>query len=135
MAMTEVHGRARLVRDYSPVRPVLADGARLGQVFLNLLLNAVQSLSAGPPEENEIRVTLQPEGQGFVTIEIKDTGHGIAPCNLERIFEPFFTTKPPGLGTGLGLSISQSIVHGMMGQLSVESELGRGSRFRVRLPA
>jgi PAS domain S-box-containing protein len=135
MAMTELGGRARLIRDYSPVRPILADGARLGQVFLNLLVNAVQSLTEGPPDKNEIRVTLQPDGVGYVSIEIKDTGQGIAPGDLERVFEPFFTTKPPGMGTGLGLSISQSIVHGMMGQLTVESELGKGSSFRVRLPA
>jgi signal transduction histidine kinase len=134
MAMTEVAGRARLIRDYSPVRPVLADGARLGQVFLNLLLNAAQAL-VDDAVAHEIRITLRPEEAKLVRIDITDTGHGIHPANMQRIFEPFFTTKPPGIGTGLGLSISQSIVHGMKGRLTVESEVGRGSTFCVRLPS
>jgi signal transduction histidine kinase len=134
MAMTEVAGRARLVRDYTPVRPVLADRARLGQVFLNLLLNAAQALVDGE-STHEIRVTLRSEEAKLVRIEIADTGHGIDPAHMQRIFEPFFTTKPPGIGTGLGLSISQSIVHGMKGRLTVESEIGRGSTFCVRLPS
>ncbi len=133
MAMNELKDRARVVRDYSPVPPVVADGARLGQVFLNLLLNAAQALDEGDPSANEVRVTLRAEGER-IRVEIADSGHGIAPEIRGRIFEPFFTTKPAGIGTGLGLSISQTIVNGMHGELTVESEPGSGATFVVILP-
>jgi PAS domain S-box-containing protein len=134
MAMNELKDRARLVRDYGRVPPVVADGARLGQVFLNLLLNAAQSLSEGSPDDHEVRIVLRTDGTDRVRIEVTDTGQGIAPEIIDRIFEPFFTTKPVGIGTGLGLSICQSIVTSMNGQLTVESAKGRGSTFRVILP-
>jgi PAS domain S-box-containing protein len=134
MSMNELTGRARLVRDYAVVRPVVADRARLGQVFLNLLLNAAQSFEEGDRERNEIRVVLREEGEGHVAISITDTGQGIAPETLERIFDPFFTTKPAGVGTGLGLSICRSILDTMQGTLSVESRVGAGSTFLVKLP-
>jgi PAS domain S-box-containing protein len=134
MAMNELRDRARLVRDYSPIPEVVADGARLGQVFLNLLLNAAQALGEGRPIDNEVRVVLRSDGDR-VRIEIADSGHGIEPEILGRIFEPFFTTKPAGIGTGLGLSICQSIVANMQGELTVVSQVGRGATFRVSLPA
>ena len=134
MAMNELKGRGGLVRDYAPVPSVVADGARLGQVFLNLLLNAAQALPEGSPHDNEVCVVLRPEGSDRIRFEIKDTGHGIAPDILGRIFEPFFTTKPIGIGTGLGLSICQSIVKGMNGELTVKSQPGEGSTFSVVLP-
>jgi signal transduction histidine kinase len=134
MAMNELKDRARLVRDYAPVPPVVADGARLGQVFLNLLLNAAQALTEGSPNDHEVRVVLRADGPDRIRVEVTDTGQGIAPDIIHRIFEPFFTTKPVGVGTGLGLSICQSIVASMSGQLTVESQLGRGSTFRVQLP-
>jgi PAS domain S-box-containing protein len=134
MAMNELKDRARLVRDYGPVPPVVADGARLGQVFLNLLLNAAQALTDGSPAQNEVRVVLRADGPDRIRVEVTDTGPGIPPENIDRIFEPFFTTKPIGIGTGLGLSICQSIVTSMNGQLTVESEPGRGATFRVLLP-
>jgi len=134
MAMNELKGRGGLVRDYTPIPSVVADGARLGQVFLNLLLNAAQALPEGSPHDNEVCVVLRPEGSDRIRFEIKDTGHGIAPEILGRIFEPFFTTKPIGIGTGLGLSICQSIVKGMNGELTVKSQPGEGSTFSVVLP-
>jgi PAS domain S-box-containing protein len=134
MAMNELRDRARLVRDYAPVPPVVADGARLGQVFLNLLLNAAQALADGPPKEHEVRIVLRSDVPERIRVEITDTGQGIPPDIQHRIFEPFFTTKPVGIGTGLGLSICQSIVTSMNGQLTVESAPGRGSTFRVLLP-
>jgi PAS domain S-box-containing protein len=135
MAMTEIGARARLVRDYTAVPPVLADSARLGQVLLNLLLNAAQSLTEDDGKAHEIRVTLEPEGSSHVRMAIADSGHGIAPEHMDRIFEPFFTTRAPGVGTGLGLSISRSIVHAMNGELTARSVLGQGSTFELRLPS
>jgi len=135
MAMNELKDRARIVRDYSPVPAVVADSARLGQVFLNLLLNAAQAMAEtdSSQSENEVRVTLRPDGDR-IRVEITDSGHGIAPDIIGRVFEPFFTTKPVGIGTGLGLSISQTIVMSMQGELTVESEPGRGATFAVLLP-
>jgi PAS domain S-box-containing protein len=133
MAMTELDNRARIIRDFSVVPHVMADGAQLGQVFLNLLLNAAQALPEGRGTENEVRVTVGADAER-VWIEISDTGRGIAAEVRDRIFDPFFTTKPVGIGSGLGLPICQTIVSSMNGEITVESELGRGSRFRVYLP-
>jgi len=113
---------------------VVADEARLGQVFLNLLVNAAHALPEGRSESNEIRISLFSLGPDKVRIEISDTGHGIPKTLLGRIFEPFFTTKPAGVGMGLGLSISQSIIAGLRGELAVESEEGRGTTFRITVP-
>ncbi|HHH39470.1 MAG TPA: HAMP domain-containing histidine kinase, partial [Sedimenticola sp.] len=85
-------------------------------------------------ESTRLNHELMPPGD-YVVIELKDTGHGIAPENLGKIFEPFFTTKEVGKGTGLGLSVSYFIIHeNHGGSLSVDSEPGRGSRFVIRLP-
>ncbi len=132
--MNELRERARLVRDYAPVPAVLADGPRLGQVFLNLLLNAAQALPEGASENHVVRVVLRQDPDQIVRVEISDSGCGIAPDLVDRIFEPFFTTKPIGVGTGLGLSICQSIVMSMNGRITVESVPGRGSTFRVLFP-
>ncbi len=136
VAMNELKGRARVIRDFGPVPRVVADSARLGQLFLNLLLNAAQALSDQARDKNEVRIVLRADPGGQARVEISDTGQGIAPDIIGRIFEPFFTTKPFGVGTGLGLSICQSIVTSMGGELTVESTLGHGSTFRVvlRLP-
>ena len=134
MAMGEIRHRARLVRDYAPVPQVTADGSRLGQVFLNLLVNAAQAIPEGGADGNEIRLRIH-SSERSVVVEIQDTGQGMAPAMLDRIFEPFFTTKSQGMGLGLGLAISHSMVAELGGELTVESEPGRGSTFRVRLPA
>ena len=112
-----------------------ANEARLVQVFLNLLVNAAQALPDGHAEENEIRVTTDPGADGSVIVEVSDTGTGIPPEVMERLFEPFFTTKAIGQGTGLGLPICRNIVEGLGGRITVQSELGKGSTFRVTLPA
>jgi PAS domain S-box-containing protein len=134
MAWNEIRHRARLVKDFGPVAPVLGNESRLGQVILNLLVNAAHAIPEGNAENHEIRVRTLAEGNR-VCLEVRDSGTGISPENLERIFNPFFTTKPIGQGTGLGLSICQNIVKALGGELTVESKLGKGSVFRVVLPS
>jgi PAS domain S-box-containing protein len=134
MAWNEIRHRARLEKDLAPVPPVRATEARLGQVFLNLLVNAAHAIPEGHVDANVIRVCVRLASPKRVAVEIRDTGSGIAPENLRRVFDPFFTTKPPGVGTGLGLSICHGIVASLGGEIAVESEVGRGSTFRVLLP-
>src|SRR5690606_36103792 len=110
-----------------------ADEARLGQVFINLLINAAQALPEGDTAMHEIRLTTSTDSQGRAVIEVSDTGTGIPAEVVERIFDPFFTTKPVGIGTGLGLSICHTIVTGMGGEIVVESQPGSGTTFRVVL--
>jgi signal transduction histidine kinase/CheY-like chemotaxis protein len=133
VAWGELRKRAQLVRDLAPVAPVLGDEARLSQVFLNLVLNAVQSISGGRPEEHQIRVSTRTLPDGRVAVEVQDTGGGIAPDHLPRIFDPFFTTKEPGRGTGLGLSICHAVISSLGGRIDVESTVGKGSTFTVVL--
>ncbi len=137
LASAEIRHRARLVKAYGDNVPAVhGNHSRLGQVFLNLLVNAVQSLpSDGDAEQHEIRVTTRPHADGRVVVEISDTGAGIAPELMGRIFDPFFTTKAPGTGTGLGLSICHNLITAMGGELHVQSDLGRGTTFQVLLPA
>jgi signal transduction histidine kinase len=133
MTSHELRMRARVVKDYKADRPVLGDVGRLMQVFVNLIVNAAQAITA-PYEVSEVKVSTWVDGE-CVVAEVRDTGQGIPEHFLGRLFEPFFTTKPRGVGTGLGLSISRSIVESLRGDIAVESRLGVGSAFRVRLPA
>jgi PAS domain S-box-containing protein len=103
--------------------------AQINQVFLNLIINAAQSIVL----KGEVNISTGCE-RDQVWVAIQDNGTGVLPENRRRLFEPFFTTKPVGQGTGLGLSLSQSIVQRHMGRIEVESESGRGSVFRVILP-
>src|SRR5579872_3064849 len=135
MAQTELRHRARVVRRFEPVPPIRGHGDRLGQVFLNLLVNAAQSIPEGAAEKNEVTVVARTDGAGRAVVEIRDTGAGIPSDVLPRILDPFFTTKPVGQGTGLGLSICHGIVTGLGGEILVESAVGKGSVFRVILPA
>jgi signal transduction histidine kinase len=133
MARNQIEHRARLRKLYGEVHSVFGDRSALGQVLLNLLLNAVQAMPEGRADSNEI--TLRTYMQGTtVTVEVGDTGAGISPQVLPHIFDPFFTTKPIGEGTGLGLAVSCRIVTDHGGRIDVESEVGRGSVFRVALP-
>ncbi|MFY1828945.1 ATP-binding protein, partial [Myxococcus fulvus] len=133
IAMGELRPRAKLVRDYGDVTWVEGNEARLAQVFLNLLINAAQALPEGRAEQNEVRLVTRGGADGWVVAEVRDTGSGISPESLGRIFDPFYTTKPVGVGTGLGLSLCHAYVTAMGGTISVESELGKGSVFRVSL--
>jgi signal transduction histidine kinase len=129
----EAKYRAQLVLDFGEVPQVFSDANRLSQVFLNLLVNAAHSIHSGTLDENLIRVTTKHLGD-TVEVLVSDTGQGISEDVLPRIFDPFFTTKEPGEGTGLGLSIARDIVRSLGGEISVSSELGRGSTFKVTLP-
>jgi PAS domain S-box-containing protein len=136
IAENEIRHRARLVKSFGEVPAVEASESRLGQVFLNLVVNAAQAIAEGSAARNEVRVSSAFDAAtGRVVVEVADTGAGIAPEHLSRIFDPFFTTKPVGVGTGLGLSICHRIVTALGGEIAVESEVGKGSRFRVFLPA
>jgi PAS domain S-box-containing protein len=107
---------------------------QIGQVLLNLLINAVQAIeSTGRREGGRIVVDTRLIGS-FVAISVSDNGPGIAPEHRDRLFDPFFTTKPVGEGTGLGLATSHGIVSGHGGRIEVESRLGEGSCFRILLP-
>jgi signal transduction histidine kinase len=130
----DVRARARLVTQLEEVPWVMAEEGRLGQVVLNLLLNAVQAIPEGRPDAHEIRVRTLPDEAGDAVIEVSDTGAGIPEHLLPRIFEPFFTTKPVGQGAGLGLSIAQGIVSSFGGTIVVDSQEGRGTTVRVILP-
>jgi PAS domain S-box-containing protein len=134
MSHNEIRHRAQLVKSFTGVPPVDGNESRLGQVFLNILINAAHSIPEGRIDNNEIRVSTHLDRKGNVVIEIQDTGSGIKPETLQRIFDPFFTTKPVGVGTGLGLSICRSIVSAHGGEIEVQSEVGKGSLFRVILP-
>ncbi len=135
LAWNEIRHRARLVKEYDDVPPIVANEARLGQVFLNLLVNAAQALQVGAASENVIRVATSTDRAGHVIVEVSDTGPGIPEEILDRIFDPFFTTKPVGVGTGLGLWICQGIVTSLGGHITAESKPGSGATFRVLLPS
>jgi two-component system, NtrC family, sensor kinase len=130
---TEIRHRARLVKDYVQSLVVHGTEVRLGQVFLNLLINAAQAIPEGRPDKHEIRISVRAQGSEHVVVEVEDTGVGIAPEIRARIFEPFFTTKATSKGTGLGLAICQKIVTEYGGHIDVQSEVGNGSVFRVTL--
>jgi len=132
MAFNEIKYRARLVKDYGKVHTVLASEGRMAQVFLNLIMNAAHAIDEGDVENNEIRVRTWME-EGTVCVEVRDTGSGIAPEHLSKVFGPFFTTKKIGVGSGLGLSIAKDIVESYGGSISVQSELGKGTSFEIRL--
>jgi two-component system NtrC family sensor kinase len=132
--MLQGHARkkgVRLTSELGPLPPVRCRAARVHQVIVNLLMNAIDA--CGPEGSVAIRTHAEPGANG-VCIEVADTGSGIAPEIRERIFDPFFTTKPIGEGTGLGLSISYGIVEEHKGTIEVQSSAGSGSCFTVRLP-
>src|SRR6185312_7280072 len=134
MLRNELKYRARVDRQLKASRCVRASGARLGQVFLNLILNAAQALDEAQSKRNLVRVSSYDDGRDVI-VEVSDNGPGIPEEVLPRIFESFFTTKPRGMGTGLGLPISLGIVRTLGGEIVVDSRPGDGATFRVRLPA
>jgi len=124
----------RLLREYEPgLPPVAANPTQLQQVFLNLLLNAEQAIRSRPRHGCITLRVRQPSAGGPLQVEVADDGPGIPRALLPRLFEPFFTTKPAGAGTGLGLSISRAILQEHGGEITVESQPGQGTIFRVEL--
>jgi CheY-like chemotaxis protein len=134
MAWNQVRHRARIVKHYAPVP--LANGVepRLGQVFLNLLVNAAQAIPEGGADRHEIRLATRVDAEGRIVADIEDTGSGIPPHVMAQLFTPFVTTKPVGVGTGLGLSICQRLVTAMGGSIWADSTVGQGTVFHVALP-
>lgn len=117
------------------VSTIPGDESRLGQVFLNLLVNGAQAVEQRPEGPRTLVARTFPRGSAHVIVEFTDSGCGIPADALARIFDPFFTTKPPGKGTGLGLSLCAEIIEQHRGTIEVESAPGKGSTFRVVLPA
>lgn len=129
VAHNELKYKAEVSKDFGDLPLIPCYGGKLGQVFLNLLVNAAQAI----PEHGEVSVrTTRDEAHAW--IEISDTGMGISEENLSKIFDPFFTTKDIGQGTGLGLHLSYKIMQAHGGDVEVESEVGQGTTFRLRLP-
>ncbi|CAN5622298.1 hypothetical protein BH10ACI3_BH10ACI3_09660 [soil metagenome] len=123
-------GKITLVREYGDIPPIEAFSGQLNQVWMNLLVNAAQSIGQG---KGEVKIKTRANDDD-IFVEISDDGCGIAVQDLNRIFDPFFTTKPVGEGTGLGLSISFGIVERHGGSISVDTRLNQGTTFQIRLP-
>jgi two-component system, NtrC family, sensor kinase len=122
--------QVNVIKNYnSKLPPVLGSITRLQQVFLNLFMNARDSMPQGGMLE--VRTAAQ---NGHVEIEVTDTGSGISPEHIQRIFDPFFTTKATGRGTGLGLSVSYGIIKEHLGKVDVRSTPGKGTSFRLEFP-
>jgi PAS domain S-box-containing protein len=127
------HSHVRVERRWEATEATLeANASHLKQVFLNLILNAIDAMPQGGTLRVSTALDEQTLAQPAIRIEFQDTGSGIAPQMLPRLFEPFFTTKRQG--TGLGLSISYGIVQAHHGAITVESEMGKGTTFRICLP-
>ncbi|MBB6288327.1 response regulator receiver domain-containing protein [Pseudomonas sp. SJZ103] len=127
---SELKYKADVVKHYAPLPEIECLASQLNQVVMNLVINAAQAMG---PERGIITLSNGVEGEN-VWLEVADNGCGIAPEAIQKIFDPFFTTKPVGEGTGLGLSLSYGIVKKHHGDISVSSELGKGTTFRVVLP-
>ncbi|EPJ48253.1 MAG: hypothetical protein OFPI_30190 [Osedax symbiont Rs2] len=129
IAWHELKYKAELIKELNDIPNIECIPSQLNQVFMNLLINASQALA----ERGTITLRTKKDGD-WVIVEIEDNGCGIAAENISRLFDPFYTTKEVGLGTGLGLSVSYSIIQKHAGQITVQSKLGSGSCFSIRLP-
>ncbi|MBC7742206.1 MAG: response regulator [Bdellovibrionaceae bacterium] len=134
IAGNQLQQRARLTKNFSGLPAVLGNEARLGQVFLNLILNAVHAINEGQVDQNEIVISTQRNENNQAIVSVRDTGEGVPESCYDKVFNPFFTTKPKGLGTGLGLSICKRIITNFGGSIEFKSQLGRGTEFFVTLP-
>lgn len=134
MAAVQLRQRTTTVRDYGDVPPVRGDESSLGQVFLNLIIDAAQAMTEGTPNTNRLGLRTRYE-DGYVIVEVSDTGRGIAREELPRLFDPFLPEGTREGRPGLGLAVGRRIVNSLGGDIAVESELGRGTKFTVRLPS
>jgi signal transduction histidine kinase len=135
MASNEIRHRAQLIKEYGQVPQINGNEAKLSQVFINLIVNAAHAIPEGRTTTNEIRIVTRTDDAGRAVVEFHDTGAGIPQNVLPRIFDAFFTTKAVSAGTGLGLAICRRIITAYGGDISVESQVGRGSTFRIVLPS
>src|SRR5256885_3518039 len=135
LVANELRHRARVLREFKPSPPVEASEAHLVQVFVNLVLNAAQSIPEGDADNNEISVSIRPGPSGQVIADVADTGAGMPADVLARIFDPFFTTRRVGAGMGPGLSICHGIVTSLGGRIEAKSEPGKGRVFSLTPPA
>ena len=124
----ELKYKANVVKKFGDIPLIKCYPQRLNQVFMNILVNAAQSIE----EKGEIRISTEADN-GYVEIRISDTGSGMPPDVLSKIFDPFFTTKDVGKGTGLGLNMAYNIIQKHKGTIDVESEVGKGTTFIIRL--
>lgn len=129
IAATQRRGGVQIATRFGDIPPLPANAGQLRQVFLNLVMNAVQAVG----EHGQVEIETLREGDGAV-VRVRDDGPGIAPGHREQLFVPFFTTKPAGEGTGLGLFLSYQIVQSHAGEIRVQSEPGSGATFDVWLP-
>lgn len=126
----KIKGKIEIVKEYDENLPLIEGyGGQLNQVFMNILDNACYAIE----EKGTIYIRLKQEEKDVI-IEFEDTGSGMTPEQMEKIFEPFYTTKPVGEGTGLGMSISYKVISNHNGTISVDSEIGKGTTFKVKLP-
>jgi two-component system cell cycle sensor histidine kinase/response regulator CckA len=133
MTRHQLRGRAELVTRLAPVPPCRIDESRLGQVLVNLLINAAHAIEPGNASRNAVTISTHHDDQR-IWIDVADTGSGIPDEIKARIFDPFFTTKQPGSGSGLGLAICHGIITSVDGTITVESADGTGTTFRITVP-
>ncbi len=132
---TELNHRCRVETELAATPLVSANEARIGQVVINLLINAAQAMPARSRDENLVTLATRTAPDGRAVIEVRDNGSGMSPEVVRRVFEPFFTTKDVGQGSGLGLAVCHGIVTSYGGEVSVSSAPGQGATFTVVLPA
>ena len=135
VAANQIRHRARLSRKLAPVAAIWGNETQVGQIVLNLLLNAAQAIEPGRSAENEVHVETGFDDFGDVVILVRDTGCGMTEETRRRVFDPFFTTKRFGENSGLGLFICHNLVSAMGGDIHLESAPGKGTTVRVVLPA
>jgi two-component system cell cycle sensor histidine kinase/response regulator CckA len=133
MVATRTAPRATIALELGPPASINADGTRLVQIFVNLVLNAADALPPDSVERNRISIASRLEGATAV-VEVADNGPGVPSDLRDRVFDPFFTTKPVGEGTGLGLFVTRNLVEALGGKIALDGAPGGGARFTIRLP-
>jgi C4-dicarboxylate-specific signal transduction histidine kinase len=138
MLRSRLKDKVRICKHYAPSTPITGNIGKLSQVFINLMLNALDAVDSRPEGEREVFIRTRCERRddnAFATLSITDNGPGIAKEHLPRIFDPFFTTKPVGQGVGLGLYICSTIVAEHKGHIEVTSQPWTGTTFSIYFPA